>query len=117
MPNSKSGEDTSGVSVKGTIHWVSANHGVNVEVRNYDRLFAVEDPSFYEGDFLKTLNPKSLEIDTTVIVEPSLTKAEKGIPFQFIRKGYYCLDIDSKEGKLVFNRTIGLKDTFAKEVK
>jgi glutaminyl-tRNA synthetase len=117
LPNSKSGEDTSGVSVKGTIHWVSANHGIEVEVRNYDRLFAVEDPSFYEGDFMKTINPKSLEIDNTVIVEPSLANAEKGVSFQFIRKGYYCLDLDSTKEKLIFNRTIGLKDTFAKEVK
>lgn len=117
LPNSKSGEDTSGMHVKGTIHWVSANHGINVEVRNYDRLFAVEDPGFYEGDFLKTLNPKSLEIDNTVIVEPSLANASLGTPYQFIRKGYYTLDADSKPDKLVFNRTIGLKDTFAKEVK
>jgi glutaminyl-tRNA synthetase len=117
LPNSKSGEDTSGVHVKGTIHWVSANHGVNVEVRNYDRLFAVEDPGFYEGDFLKTLNPKSLEIDNTVIVEPSLANASLGTAYQFIRKGYYTLDPDSQPDKLVFNRTIGLKDTFAKEVK
>ncbi len=117
LPNSKSGEDTSGMHVKGTIHWVSAIHGINVEVRNYDRLFAVEDPGFYEGDFLKTLNPKSLEIDNTVIVEPSLANASLGTPYQFIRKGYYTLDADSKPDKLVFNRTIGLKDTFAKEVK
>jgi glutaminyl-tRNA synthetase len=117
LPNSKSGEDTSGVHVKGTIHWVSANHGINVEVRNYDRLFAVEDPGFYEGDFLKTLNPKSLEIDNTVIVEPSLANASLGTAYQFIRKGYYTLDPDSRPDKLVFNRTISLKDTFAKEVK
>lgn len=116
-PDSKSGEDTSGMHVKGTIHWVSAKHGVKAEVRNYDRLFSVEDPGFYEGDFLKTLNPKSLEVLNNVIVEPSLMNAHVGIHYQFIRKGYYYLDQDSLPSNLVFNRTIGLKDTFAKEVK
>jgi glutaminyl-tRNA synthetase len=116
IPESKSGEDTSGIKVKGIIHWVSAKHGINVEVRNYDRLFAVEDPSFYEGDFLKTLNPKSLEIDTNVIVEPSLAHAKLGTAYQFIRKGYYTLDPDSNAEKLIFNRTISLKDSFTKEV-
>lgn len=116
-PATKSGEDTSGIKVKGIIHWVSAKHGVNVEVRNYDRLFAVEDPAFYEGDFLKTINPKSLEIDTNVIVEPSLAKASLGAAYQFIRKGYYTLDLDSTPEKIVFNRTIGLKDSYAKEQK
>jgi glutaminyl-tRNA synthetase len=114
LPNSKSGEDTSGIKVKGIIHWVSAQHGVHVEVRNYDRLFAVEDPAFYEGDFLKTLNPKSLEIDTNVIVEPSLAQAKPGTAYQFIRKGYYTLDTDSTPEKIIFNRTIGLKDSFGK---
>lgn len=116
-PATKSGEDTSGIKVKGIIHWVSAKHGVNVEVRNYDRLFAVEDPAFYEGDFLKTINPKSLEIDTNVIVEPALAKASLGVAYQFIRKGYYTLDLDSTAEKIVFNRTIGLKDSYAKEQK
>jgi glutaminyl-tRNA synthetase len=116
-PDTKSGSDSTGIKVKGIIHWVSANHGVNVEVRNYDRLFSVEDPAFYEDDFLKTINPKSLEIDTNVIVEPSLANASLGTNYQFMRKGYYCLDTDSTPGKLVFNRTIGLKDSYAKEVK
>ncbi len=114
---SKSGEDTSGIKVKGIIHWVSAKHGVNVEVRNYDRLFAVEDPAFYEGDFMKTINPKSLEVDTNVIVEPALANATVGTAYQFIRKGYYTLDPDSRPEKIVFNRTIGLKDSYAKEMK
>jgi glutaminyl-tRNA synthetase len=113
-PDTKSGSDNSGIKVKGIIHWVSASHGITVEVRNYDRLFAVEDPSFYEGDFLKTINPKSLEIDTNVIVEPSLANASLGTNYQFMRKGYYCLDIDSTPDKLVFNRTISLKDSFGK---
>ncbi len=113
-PDTKSGSDTTGIKVKGIIHWVSANHGINVEVRNYDRLFSVEDPAFYGDDFLKTINPKSLEIDTNVIVEPSLANASLGTNYQFMRKGYYCLDPDSKPEKLVFNRTIGLKDSFGK---
>ncbi len=113
-PDTKSGADNTGIKVKGIIHWVSAKHGINVEVRNYDRLFAVEDPGFYEGDFLKTLNPKSLEIDSNVIVEPSLAKASLGTNYQFMRKGYYCLDPDSQADKLIFNRTISLKDSFAK---
>ncbi len=113
-PDTKSGSDTTGIKVKGIIHWVSAKHGINVEVRNYDRLFSVEDPGFYEGDFLKTINPKSLEIDTNVIVEPSLKNASLGTNYQFMRKGYYCLDIDSTTEKLVFNRTISLKDSFGK---
>ncbi|MES2796019.1 MAG: glutamine--tRNA ligase/YqeY domain fusion protein [Bacteroidota bacterium] len=117
IPNSKSGEDTSGLHVKGTIHWVSAKHGLIAEVRNYDRLFSVEDPAFYGDDFMKTINPKSLEVIHNVIVEPSLANAEIGKAYQFIRKGYYCLDEDSTDKKLIFNRTIGLKDTFAKEVK
>ncbi len=112
--DTKSGSDTTGIKVKGIIHWVSAKHGINVEVRNYDRLFSVEDPGFYEGDFLKTINPKSLEIDTNVIVEPSLKNASLGTNYQFMRKGYYCLDIDSTTEKLVFNRTISLKDSFGK---
>jgi glutaminyl-tRNA synthetase len=116
-PETKSGSDNSGIKVKGIIHWVSAKHGVPVQVRNYDRLFAVEDPGFYEGDFLKTMNPKSLEVVDNVIVEPSLVKAKVGEAIQFMRKGYYCLDPDSTPEKLVFNRTISLKDSFVKEVK
>jgi glutaminyl-tRNA synthetase len=116
-PATKSGADNSGIKVKGIIHWVSAKHGAEVQVRNYERLFAVEDPGFYEGDFLKTLNPKSLEVIENVIVEPSLTNAKMGEAIQFIRKGYYCMDADSTTEKLVFNRTITLKDSFAKEVK
>jgi glutaminyl-tRNA synthetase len=113
-PDTKSGSDSTGIKVKGIIHWVSAKHGIPIEVRNYDRLFAVEDPSFYEGDFLKTLNPNSFEIDTNVIVEPSLLNARLGINYQFMRKGYYCLDTDSTPEKLIFNRTITLKDSFSK---
>lgn len=110
--DSKSGQDTSGIAVKGIIHWVSEKHAVKAQIRNYDRLFSVEDPGFYEGDFLKTINPNSLEIIENAYLEPSLANAKLGENYQFIRKGYYCLDKDSTPSQLVFNRTIGLKDTF-----
>lgn len=110
--NSKSGQDTSGIAVKGIIHWVSEKYAKKAEIRNYDRLFSVEDPGFYEGDFLKTINPNSLQIIKNAYVEPSLAQAEIGVAYQFIRKGYYCLDKDSTTEQLVFNQTIGLKDSF-----
>ncbi len=117
LPESKSGNDTSGLTVKGTIHWVSVQHAHTVEVRNYDRLFKVEDPSNEEGDFKDYVNPDALQVIQHVYVEPSLAKAKPGDTFQFMRKGYYCLDSDSTESKLIFNRTVTLKDTWAKEVK
>ena len=116
IPESKSGSDTSGISVKGTIHWVSVQHAVTAEVRLYDRLFKVEEPDNQTGDFKEYLNPDSLKVLNNVYVEPSLKNAE-ATPFQFIRKGYFCLDKDSTKDKLVFNRTVTLKDAWAKEVK
>lgn len=99
--------------VKGTIHWVSAAHAVNAEVRLYDRLFTVPEPAAAE-DFLKVLNPKSLEV-VTAKLEPALASAAPGQSFQFERLGYFTLDAkDASPGKLVFNRTITLKDTWAK---
>ena len=115
IPESKSGQDTSGVSVKGTIHWVSVAHAVEAEVRNFDRLLIVEDASELGDDFLKFINPESLEIVSKVFVEPGLKSAAVGQSLQFIRKGYYSLDPDSTSDKLVFNRTVTLKDTWAKE--
>jgi len=117
IPESKSGQDTSGINVKGTIHWVSAAHAATAEVRMYDRLFRTEDPSADEGDFKELINPESLQISPQVYIEPDLAKAEPGRGYQFIRKGYFTLDKDSTPEKLVFNRTVGLKDTWAKEVK
>lgn len=114
IENSKSGQDTSGVSVKGTIHWVSAADAITAEVRLYDRLFKVEDPGSEEGDFKEYINTDSLEV-INAFVEPSLKDAATGVNYQFLRKGYFCLDKDSDSGKLVFNRTVGLKDTWAKE--
>ncbi len=115
IPESKSGSDTSGVTVKGVIHWVSAAHAVPAEIRLYDRLFSAEDPSSEEGDFKEYLNPNSLTVIHNAMVEPSLKTAKEGDSFQFIRKGYFCLDRDSAENKLVFNRTVTLKDSWAKE--
>ncbi|GAB3921533.1 glutamine--tRNA ligase/YqeY domain fusion protein [Larkinella terrae] len=114
IPESRSGSDTSGINVKGTIHWVSVAHAVPAEVRLYDRLLTVEDPSSEEGDFKDFINPKSLET-VQAFVEPGLKTAQAGDRFQFIRKGYFCIDDDSSPEKLVFNRTVTLKDTWAKE--
>ena len=117
IPESKSGEDTSGINVKGTIHWVSVKHAVSAEVRLYDRLFRVEDPGNEERDFKEYINTESLQIIPNAYIEKDLANAEMGRGYQFIRKGYYTLDKDSSEQKLVFNRTVTLKDAWAKEVK
>ena len=111
---SRSGSDTSGISVKGVIHWVSALHAITAEVRLYDRLLILEDASQVGDDFKKFINPDSLTILPQVYLEPSLKDAEIGTNYQFMRKGYFCLDTDSKPGYLVFNRTVGLKDSFKK---
>ena len=117
IPESKSNHDTSGISVKGTIHWVSAAQALTAEVRLYDRLFTVENPLGEAGDFKDTINPNSLQVITHAVVEPSLKLATAESRYQFIRKGYFCLDKDSTAEKLVFNRTVTLKDAWAKEVK
>jgi glutaminyl-tRNA synthetase len=111
--DSKMGGATSGRKVKGTIHWVSAPHAVDAEVRLYDRLFTVPEPDA-DGDFKTHLNPHSLEI-ITAKCEPSLKDAKAEERYQFERLAYFALDYDSTAGKLVFNRTITLKDTWAKE--
>ena len=111
---SGSGTEASQRKVKGTIHWVSINHAVKAEVRVYDRLFTHENPDGdKEVDFKEYINPNSLEI-ITGFVEPSLASAKDGDQFQFQRLGYYCVDKDSSDQKLVFNKTVGLKDTWAK---
>jgi glutaminyl-tRNA synthetase len=118
-PGSKSGGPTASRKVKGTIHWVSAGHALEAETRLYDRLFTVEEPDASpEGkDFKEFLNPRSLEM-AQAKVEPALREASPGIPYQFERTGYFCLDAkDSIDGKLIFNRTVPLKDSWAKEVK
>lgn len=117
IPESKSGRDTSGINMKGTIHWVSVPHAANAEVRLYDRLFKVEDPSSEEGDFKDYINPDSLQVIPQAYVEPSLLQADANSRYQFIRKGYFCLDKDSTAERLIFNRAVTLKDAWAKEVK
>ena len=110
IPESKSGADTSGISVKGTLHWVSVPHAVKAEVRLYDRLFNVENPTDESRDFMHYLNPSSLEVLPQVMAEPSLLEAKTGDRYQFVRKGYFVLDKDSQSTHLVFNKTVGLKD-------
>jgi glutaminyl-tRNA synthetase len=114
IPESKSGSDTSGINVKGTIHWVSQIHAATAEVRLYDRLFKVENPTSEEGDFLDYINPNSLQIISKAYIEPSLSNAKIGQAFQFIRKGYFVLDKNATSDKLIFNRTVTLKDNWAK---
>ena len=117
IPESKSGSDVSGISVKGVIHWVSIPHALNIEVRLYDRLFQVEDLNQLPDDFKTYLNPDSLKILSNVFAEPALAKAKAGDRYQFMRIGYFCLDQDSTSRKLVFNRTVTLRDMWAKEAK
>ncbi len=116
LENSKSGEDTSGVTAKGTLHWVSSATCLPVEVRLYDRLFSVEDPASQEGDFKSYLNPDSLKV-VTGYAEQSLKEAVLSDRFQFLRLGYFCMDPDSSVEKPVFNRTATLRDNFAKTKK
>ena len=101
--------------VKGTLHWVSAAHALKAEVRLYDRLFSVENPSADPRDFRDLLNPDSLKVLTECYVEPSLANAKALDHFQFQRIGYFNVDPDTKPGQLVFNRTVSLKDSWAKE--
>jgi len=116
LPTSKSGADTSGIKVQGTLHWVNAKDAVQVEVREYDRLFRVEDPASEEGDFKSYLNPDSLRI-VKGFAEPIIREVTPQDRFQFLRKGYYCLDKESDSDQLIFNRTVTLKDAWAKEQK
>ena len=116
-PATRGGNAPDGRKVKSTIHWVSAPHAVNAEVRLYDNLFSNPDPNAVpEGrDFTANLNPNSLEVIGEAKVEPSLKNAKAGDRYQFERLGYFCVDPDSAPGKLVFNRTVALKDTWAKK--
>ncbi|MBZ5513201.1 MAG: glutamine--tRNA ligase/YqeY domain fusion protein [Acidobacteriia bacterium] len=115
-PATRGGNTPDGRKVKSTIHWVSAAHAVDAEVRLYDTLFTSEDPSQVEPgkDFTSNLNPNSLEIVSHARLEPSLANAAPGSRYQFERLGYFCADPDSISGKPVFNRTVALKDTWAK---
>lgn len=114
-PETHSGCEGANRKVKGTLHWVSARHAVDAEVRLYDRLFNVEDPGGQKDhEYTEFLNPDSLTVLKGCKVEPSLTEAKSLDKFQFQRLGYFCVDPDSQPGKLVFNRTVSLKDTWAK---
>jgi len=115
-PATRGGKAPDGRKVKSTIHWVSAAHAIDAEVRLYDNLFSKEDPNrAADGkDFTSNLNPHSLEVVNPAKLEPSLASAGPGTRFQFERLGYFCVDSDSRAGKLVFNRTVALKDTWAK---
>jgi len=121
-PATRGGSAPDGRKVKGTLHWVSAAHALEAEVRLYDRLFAKEDPEDVEEgadeehpvDFTANLNPNSLEVLVDSRVEPSLVGAASGSRYQFERQGYFCVDLDSADGKLVFNRTVSLRDSWAK---
>jgi glutaminyl-tRNA synthetase len=115
-PATRGGDSPDGRRVKATLHWVSAAHAVPIEVRLYDRLFLVEDPENGKDGktFLDYLNPQSLEVLTGALGEPSLAPAEPGLRVQFERLGYFCADSDSRPGALVFNRTVSLRDTWAR---
>ena len=118
IPTSRSGNDQSGIKVKGVGHWVSAGDAVTAECRLYDRLFTVEEP---DGDkdrsFLEFINPDSLTVLHKIYVEPSVKNLKAGDRVQFLRHGYFCVDKDSTSDKLVFNRTVTLKDGWSKDSK
>jgi glutaminyl-tRNA synthetase len=118
-PLSRGGNSPDGRKVKSTMHWVSASHALTAEVRLYDKLFSKADPyDLAEGqDVLDNLNPNSLEIVADAKLEPSLASAKVEDRYQFERVGYFCLDPDSTNGKKIFNRTLPLKDSWAKEQK
>ena len=115
-PATRGGDSPDGRKVRATLHWVSAKHAVDADVRLYEHLFAKENPTETEGNqqWLDNLNPNSLSVLSECKLEPSLAGATPGMHYQFERKGYFCVDVDSKPEKLVFNRTVTLRDTWAK---
>jgi glutaminyl-tRNA synthetase len=114
IPESRSGKDTSGLHPKGVLHWVSAKHAVEAECRLYDRLFKVESPDNGEASFMTHLNLDSLKILPKIYGEPAFKTAKSGDTFQFLRNGYFCVDADSNDKRLIFNRTVTLKDAWTK---
>ncbi|MEM6264429.1 MAG: glutamine--tRNA ligase, partial [Bacteroidota bacterium] len=117
-PETRSGGPQANRKVKGTLDWVSVETALDVEVRLYDRLFSDPEPDGHKDkDFKAFINPDSLQVISTAKVEPSLGSASSGDRFQFIRKGYFCVDPDSTDDKLVFNRTVTLRDNWAKKQK
>ena len=117
LPESRSGADNSGLKVKGTLHWVSIEHAVSIELCLYDRLFRVEDPSGEAGDFKDYINTQSLSVIKNAFAEPELRHAKFNERYQFLRKGYFTLDKNTSEEKIVFNRTVTLKDTWSRETR
>jgi glutaminyl-tRNA synthetase len=116
--NSKSGEDVSGIKPKGTLHWVNAQDAITCEVRNYDRLFTVTDPTADEDkDFLTFYNKESLQVVSTAKMEAGLKNTIAGTQYQFMRQGYYSTDPESTESHVIFNRVVGLKESFSKDMK
>jgi glutaminyl-tRNA synthetase len=113
-PATRGGDAPDGRKVKATLHWVSAAHAIDAEVRLYDRLFTVENPGAGDADFLTQLNPASLDVVTHAKLEPSLADAAPGARYQFERLGYFCADPDGRPGAPVFNRTVTLKDSWAR---
>jgi glutaminyl-tRNA synthetase len=115
-PATRGGDAPDGRKVKATMHWVSASHAVHAEVRLYDKLFTMENPEDVEegADWKQGISPESLKVLKKCYVEPSLASAKPLERFQFERLGYFCVDSDSKNGHLVFNKTVGLVDTWAK---
>jgi glutaminyl-tRNA synthetase len=115
-PDTRGGWSEDGRKVRGTLHWVSADHALDAETRLYDHLFVKDNPNEVEegSDFTANLNPDSLEVLTSCRVEPSLAGAAPGSRYQFLRQGYFCVDPDSTDETLVFNRTVPLRDTWSK---
>lgn len=113
VPESRSGQDTSGLKVKSVIHWVDASHSITTEVRLYEQLFTKPDPASFET-IHEIINPESLIILSDARLEKDMANAAIGFSYQFMRKGYFCLDNGNHDGKLVFNRTMTLKDSFSK---
>jgi glutaminyl-tRNA synthetase len=114
--STKGGDAPDGRKVKGTLHWVSADDCIEAEVRLYDRLFSNENPSDESnGEYTVNLNPDSLEVLSGCLLEGGLKNLKAGDTFQFLRQGYFCVDKDSTDGKIIFNRTVALKDSFVKQ--
>jgi len=115
-PETRGGDAPDGRKVKSTLHWVSAPHAINADVHLYDRLFITPNPNYTEEgkDFISNLNPNSLKILNDCKVETSLKNAKPGDIYQFERQGYFCVDIDSDDTKIIFNRAVALRDTWAK---
>jgi glutaminyl-tRNA synthetase len=112
-PSTRGGEVGEGHKVKATLHWVSVKHAIDAEVRLYDYLFTTEDPT-NGGDFKKNINPNSLQVLSQCKAEPSLASTKPGDKYQFLRNGYFCTDLDSTKDRLIFNRTVELKDSYSK---